>query len=285
MEDVRRSYPHSTYRCYKKSCYANLIPHIGHDKIKTLAKNPEPIRDMIRKRHVAIKTINNDLTPLRAIFDKAITDDLIINNPLDRIKVRYLVNKEQKESYAPDPLSFIEIDQFLTTSQDFYPEWRNYFQFAFFTGLRPSELYALHWSNINWDRAEFTVKRAVVEGLEKETKTKSSKRIVNLLPMALEALKNQHEHYKALNPKHDNVWFHPGTRKPIVKYGVTSRRFIRILKLAGLRYRNQYQTRHSYASNLLSGGENPYRVAKQMGHKDVTMVMRIYGKWVGARQK
>jgi integrase len=47
-----------------------------------------------------------------------------------------------------------------------------------------------------------------------------------------------------------------------------------------VRYRNPYQTRHTYASTLLSANENPWWVAKQMGHVDVEMVFRHYGKWI-----
>ena len=47
-----------------------------------------------------------------------------------------------------------------------------------------------------------------------------------------------------------------------------------------VRYRNPYQTRHTYASQLLSGGENQLFVAQQMGHKTTEMIMRHYGRWV-----
>jgi len=44
-----------------------------------------------------------------------------------------------------------------------------------------------------------------------------------------------------------------------------------------LRYRNLYQTRHTYASILLTAGEDPMWVAQQMGHKDWGMIRKIYG--------
>ncbi|MEO5328090.1 MAG: hypothetical protein H7829_07575 [Magnetococcus sp. THC-1_WYH] len=62
------------------------------------------------------------------------------------------------------------------------------------------------------------------------------------------------------------------------------------LKRAGIIYRNLYQTRHTYASMLLSAGENPMWVAQQMGHKDWAMIRQRYGRWIpeidpGAGQK
>lgn len=52
------------------------------------------------------------------------------------------------------------------------------------------------------------------------------------------------------------------------------------LKRGGVRYRKPYQTRHTYASMMLSAGEHPMWVAKQMGHKDWTMIARVYGRWM-----
>lgn len=78
------------------------------------------------------------------------------------------------------------------------------------------------------------------------------------------------------------VFVNPATRrqwegdKPIYK------RWKTIICLAGVRYRNPYQTRHFFASNLLMLGANPLYVASQMGHADTTLVMRTYGKWFTA---
>lgn len=51
-----------------------------------------------------------------------------------------------------------------------------------------------------------------------------------------------------------------------------------ILRKAGVRQRVLYPTRHTFAWTLLSTGVNALYVAKQMGHKDTTMV--AYGKWI-----
>lgn len=36
----------------------------------------------------------------------------------------------------------------------------------------------------------------------------------------------------------------------------------------------------AYASMMLSAGEHPMWVAKQMGHADWTMIARVYGRWM-----
>ena len=49
---------------------------------------------------------------------------------------------------------------------------------------------------------------------------------------------------------------------------------------AGVRYRNPFQARHTWASSQLTAGANPWYVAQQLGHVDVQMVFRIYEKFI-----
>ena len=45
-------------------------------------------------------------------------------------------------------------------------------------------------------------------------------------------------------------------------------------------YRQPYNLRHTYASQLLSQGENPAFIAKLLGHRNIAMVVAHYGKWI-----
>jgi len=56
--------------------------------------------------------------------------------------------------------------------------------------------------------------------------------------------------------------------------------WIPALKKAGVKYRNPYQTRHTYASMMLSAGENLLWVSKQMGHKDSTITAKTYARFL-----
>ncbi len=52
------------------------------------------------------------------------------------------------------------------------------------------------------------------------------------------------------------------------------------VKRAGIRRRNPYHTRHTFACWLLSAGANPSFIASQMGHENAQMVYEIYGAWI-----
>ncbi|MDU6412305.1 MAG: site-specific integrase, partial [Yersiniaceae bacterium] len=51
-------------------------------------------------------------------------------------------------------------------------------------------------------------------------------------------------------------------------------------KPAGIRGRNPYHTRPTYACWLLSAGVNPSFIAARMGHQHAQMVYEIYGRWI-----
>lgn len=276
LSDIKRSHPHSTYRAYRKPCDSLWIPTIGDIRVSDLARNPEPIREVIRGRNTTLKTVRNDLTPLRAIFDQAVEDHLVERNPLDRIKVRKLVTR-RKSNYKVDPYSLEEIETILKVASEQRPEWRPYWQFAFSSGLRTSEQYASKWIKVDWRDQSLLVDEATVERQEKGTKTEASERTLELLPMAYGALQDQRAFTETWS---DYIFINPRTRRPIRDYEESASVLKYLCQRAGIRYRMQRQTRHSFASNLLSGGENPYRVAEMLGHKNVQMVFSVYGRWI-----
>ncbi len=47
-----------------------------------------------------------------------------------------------------------------------------------------------------------------------------------------------------------------------------------------MKHRIPYNLRHTYASTMISSGENLHWVASQLGHKNVTMVLKHYGRWI-----
>jgi integrase len=77
------------------------------------------------------------------------------------------------------------------------------------------------------------------------------------------------------------VFLNPRTGKPWeTDAQIRKTAWIPALKRAGIAYRTAYQTRHTYASLMLSAGENPMWVANQMGHRDWGMIRKVYGKWI-----
>lgn len=58
----------------------------------------------------------------------------------------------------------------------------------------------------------------------------------------------------------------------------------------GLRKRDAYQTRHTFATLALMAGVNPAYIARQLGHANTAMLFKHYSKWIdgadaGARSR
>jgi integrase len=264
----------STYRGYKRVCEGHLLPIF--DKVEVQDLQPAILRKWIRGLNCTTKTVANILTPLRAVIEQALVDQYIKENPLNSIIVDKLLNKETKKSdYKPDPFGIDEINTILNESEG---QVRLLFQFAFFTGLRVSELIGLRWADIDWQNQLIHVEETIVAKEAKGPKTEAGVRDVLLLPPALEALEQQKQYTFSQKGR---VFHNPQTNKAWeTSQQIRRTQWMHILKRAGVRYRNTYQTRHTYASMMLSQGENIMWVSKQLGHVDVEMVIKTYGRWI-----
>ncbi|MCB5206093.1 site-specific integrase [Methylovorus mays] len=269
----------STVRGYKEVTAAHLRPRFG----KVLAKDltAAMLRAWLKTLNVTHKRVKNILCPLSNVLKQAVTDELIDSNPLDKIILVKVLPKINKSDYEVDPFDAEEIRAILgacTTVEE-----KSMWQFAFTSGLRTSEMISLRWQDIDWLRHEISINKVTVDGFDgpvekKETKTKSSKRMLPLLPGALDAI-------NAMKPisymAQDHIFTHPVTRRSWRDDAhVRESSWRRIIRNAGVRYRNPYQTRHTFATTLLMGGESEMLVAELLGHTTTEMVRRNYARWI-----
>ena len=224
------------------------MPAFG--KLPIVELNAGIIWDWLSKFSCQRKTLVNVLTPLRSIVADALIYGYFDKNPFNFINLKRL--KKVKSSYLVKPLNLREIQSLLSTAE---PQIKNLFQFAFYTGLRISELIGLRWEDVDLAAGFAHIRRCVVKGEITSLKTKSSYRLVQLLPSALSALIAQKYHtyakksYVFFNPRQYRSW--QGSEE------VRRRAWVPLLNKAGIEYRNLYQTRHTYASMMVSGGVLP----------------------------
>ena len=263
----QQSTERSTWKNYRSAVNHYLVPQFGKKAVSDLKTSD--IRAWRAELGVSPKRINNVLIPLRGALEDAYRDGLIPENPAARIQ-------SLKHRYdEPDPFSIAEIRAILEHA---LPQVRNLFQFAFWTGLRTSELIALRWGDVDFEASIVRVRRASVGKIVKGPKTAAGEREVRLLDPAAEALKAQQAFSQAGGAE---VFLNPRTGLPWAEDGqIRKTAWTPVLKRAGVRYRYPYQTRHTFASLMLSAGENPMWVAQQMGHRDWGMIRKRYGRWL-----
>lgn len=221
------------------------------------------------------KRLSNIQSVLRKALHDAVMDELIETNPLHEWS--YQNADEVKEDDDVDPFSIEEEDLVLAKLDD---QVRNLMRLAFWTGLRTSEMVALQWGDIDWARGLIKINRARTQAaaIAEVPKTKSSRRLVKLLPPALDALLAQKAHTYLAGK---DVFHDPRTNEPWAgDQPIREGFWVPALRRAKVRYRRPYQTRHTYASRMLTAGESPMWVAAQLGHSDWGMIRRVYGKWI-----
>jgi integrase len=176
-----------------------------------------------------------------------------------------------------DPFNYSEQRKILDCLEG---EGNNLFQFAFWTGLRTSELVALEWVDIDLDASTVSVNKGMTQAAQtaEPPKTEAGDRFVKLLPMALEALISQ----KSISGSDGAVVFrNPRTQKPWTgDQPILKTLLMPALKKSGVRYRRPYQTRHTYASMMISAGEHIGWISSQLGHGNIGVTIRVYAKWL-----
>lgn len=272
LEQKKKVLSSSTRQGYTKIFHGQIYPELGNIPLRELTR--PVIRNWISKYKVCNKTLANRLSPLRAALQDAMYDGFIEFNPIAEWTWR---NKEiRKPKSLLDPFSKEEQQAIINKANG---QLKNMIKFWFWTGLRPSELVALNWSDFDKTSGTISINKALTEAAEyaEPTKTASGNRILKLLPPALDAIKNQMQftYLKKQeifqNPKKEDRWESDkqirGQWKPL-------------LRIAGVRYRYPYQLRHTFASMMISSGENSRWLSRYLGHADLSTTLKVYAMWL-----
>jgi integrase len=258
---------HTTIRGYNQKYKTHIAPNFGQLKMTDFTAST--YHDWAKNQTMSGKSMNEIRNILNQIFKEAFFDGVIDVNPIQRTRPSKSIQKE------PEPFKKTEIRAILNALSSPYKE---YFQIAFYTGLRTGELIALRWEDVDFCKNKIHVRKSISHGLEKEPKTKSSSRNMDMHELAKEAFEqlsknvNKHSHRVFIDPKTETTYKNAeGIRKYIWKPA---------LELAQVKYRCPYQTRHTYASMMLTEGKQPMWVAYQMGHSDWGMIRTVYGRWI-----
>lgn len=278
---VERTFEPSTFAGTKTAIDNYLIPFFGDKKIGALKR--ADIREWVSLQASGLKRIRNLLLPLRAVLSEAAGDETIKTNPLAGMDLERLVPPDKRVSeFEPEPYTEAEVRKLLANLPE--PE-RWHFQLWVYTGLRTGELIGLRWPKVDLEVSTIFIKDTTTAGKEKlRPKTPAGIRTIPLLPAAREAV----DALRAFTMfGGDRLCINPRSTRQDKAWD--DRRLAGVWKKAhigtGIAYRNPYQLRHTFASQLLSQGENPAYIAKLLGHKAIDMVTRHYGRWVSEGEK
>tara|TARA_R100001369_G_scaffold3143_1_gene10166 strand:+ start:2122 stop:3300 length:1179 start_codon:yes stop_codon:yes gene_type:complete len=228
-------------------------------------KNPKTGKPITKK------TIKNYLAVLRPAFQHAVRQKLITENPINTIEIK---GSPSKDKEAIEPFSHEEMNTALNSCTG---QLHNIFKFHYWTGLRPSELIELKYSDIK-DGKVFIARKRTADSKEPEPlKTPSSYRSIKLLPDALAAVEDQKQ-YTYTNLK-EHIFHNPNTNKMWRSPKPYGEAWIRLVKKTDVPYRYAYQIRHTFATMMLGAGEELMWVSYAMGHKSTKETLDTYASW------
>ena len=242
-----------------------------------------------------VSTVQEYFRTLRTVMDEAVRDGYIAISPFSRVRKLRNVGDEISAAERVDPFSRAELTRLLAACT--HEHHRLMITIAFWTGMRPGEIKALAWEDIDLVAGTISLKYNLNRiGQIKPPKTLAGVRVIELLPEALNALKRQREITYMQPALEERVQllqnkskieirrrvFLSRENKPYLNPELMSapKAWENLLRKAKLAHREPYQLRHSYASTMLMIGAHPAYIAKQMGHKDWGMIRTIYAKWV-----
>ncbi len=289
----------STYRKYLSVMKTFLEIYGAQRSCDTLSP-----RSLIQMRHELIqgrsaRTINRALVTIKSFLAWLHKMEYVSKNHAD------ILDRVKEPDSDIRPFSMEEINRVLSHCTQ--EQHRNMITLLVYTGLRSGELCALAWEDVDFDNRTILVRRSTydIRGL-KTTKT-DTERTVDLMPPAVEALRAQQRLTYLFPTKEYNIELPDKSfRKEKIRivfnpkvvrtqkgsdYNYYGKRGLgkiwrAVCEKAMIEYRNQYQLRHTYASWMIThANANVSYLAQQMGHKNITMVSKVYGKWLKESNK
>lgn len=184
--------------------------------------------------------------------------------------------KNAQEAKAIEPFNLEEIKTLIENAPSL--RLKAFLMVAFFTGLRTGEQLALLWSDVDFENKKIHIDKSLnLSGAFTSPKNKTSIRQVDLLEPVEKILKE----LKASEPANKKMIF-LSIPKRTQEF---QKAFKALLKALNLKDRKLYTTRHTFASLMLSQGEEPMWVSKTLGHKDLNTTYKTYSHYIPKQNK
>ncbi|MGL2572706.1 tyrosine-type recombinase/integrase [Helicobacter pylori] len=216
-------------------------------------------------------TIHNLNANLKSFLEFCQTEGFIEKSPYFAITL-----KNAKEAKAIEPFSLEEVKTIIGNTQSL--RLKAFLMVAFFTGMHTGEQLALLWEDIDFNEKKIVINKSLNElGQITTPKNKPSIREVDLLEPVGKILKE----LQASEPANKKFVFISMPKRSTM----FQRAFRSLLRALNLKDRKLYATRHTFASLMLSQGEEAMWVSQTLGHKDLNTTYRTYSHYIPKQDK
>lgn len=276
-DTVRGTVRESTFGSYSLTVRNYLIPGIGKIKLKSL--KPMHLRKLYRETLEAgrsTRTVQYMHTLIKKALKDAIRAELIPYNPAEAVDPPKMKREEMR------PLSAEEVRRLLDATSEAGDRLSALWTVAVHTGVRPGEMLALTWADVDLGAKTLQVKRALSGGVVSEPKTKRSRRRISLSSGAADALRDHRKRQLEERMQRGGLWEDRDLVFPsTVGTHMSGRNLTRAFKAAALRAGlsetvRLYDLRHTCATLLLSRNVHPKYVQELLGHASIALTLDTY---------
>jgi len=270
----------STLNGYREILDRIFRPEIGREKFASIVYSRLVEIVAANTRGVKKKTYNNITSAVRTAFKFGYKDRPGQFNPSLALSTFRITSKDRPKV---DPFTIEEAETIIAASHRIHGEWYgNYEEFRFFTGIRPSEQFALRVSDYEPRTGRLSITKAIVEEQEKNRPKTNQDRDFVLCRRAAQVLHAQLVLRERLITEgqiaHDFMFF-TAVGEPLRTTYLPYNRWTEVLETLPVRRRKPYTSRHSYISWRLMAGHNRLLVAQEDGHS-VEVMERTYAAWI-----
>lgn len=306
-DEVRPNTRLATYQLRERTCRNHIIPYLGQVRLADL--EPAHVRGLLknlRSQNIGGRTMQVVHATLSCALGIAVRDELLERN-VAAIVERPKAVKRQKhildEEQAKQLLELVKGD-----------EYEALYVLALTTGLRQGELFALHWADVDLQRAAIRVRATLTEDedgklVRTDPKTESSRRIVDLPQIAVDALRD----HRVRTEGFDGYVFRDSAGGPMRKSNFLRRHFHPTLERPrvcevcktswmrdplercptcgsdrserGIPHITFHSLRHVANSILLAHGANVRLLADRLGHSTTRTTIEHYSHVLTGAQR
>lgn len=264
-----KNYAKNNKKTYKTDIYTLQIisDYFGQNMVvqKITPNKIEEFKKYLKtERKVKNSTVNHYLTLLSKMFNVGIDNEIIRNNPIQKVpklrednnKIKYLTKEEEKRLFHEIEREYEVLDRDTRKKKITQPflYLKPIVITALQTGMRKGEILGLKWSNIDF-------LQGFIELLE--TKTNKSRKI----PISA-VLK---EAISSIDRISEYVFTNPKTNLP---YTDIKKSFRAVLKKARIENFRFHDLRHTVATRLVEKGIDLTVVQEILGHSKITTTQR-----------
>lgn len=204
---------------------------------------------------------------LQQCLEQAVEDGKIEKNP-----ARVFHYARQKEAKV-NVLSAMEVEDYLDAAAQL--GYLPMFTLALTAGLRPGELIALKWSDLNAKERTLTIHEGRSVECRELVEYAGETRTLSLSRQMVQLLEQEHTRH----PSSPYMFPHPGTLRP---YSPNMMRLLhkRVTEQAGLDHVRFVDLRHTCAALALQGGMEIEEPSKMLGHSRIDMTRQNYAMYL-----